>query len=160
MGHEIIVLTVLSNRSDMVLSGSKVVNFSIIVPTYNESANIIRLINEIEQFIPRIERTEIIVVDDNSPDGTGNLVENYIKKNERSKNRGISRNNEAEIVETKIRVIHRKEKNGLIPAIMEGVAESNGKHILIMDADFSHPPEVIPKMLEELRINPTSIIVA
>jgi dolichol-phosphate mannosyltransferase len=62
--------------------------------------------------------------------------------------------------DTRIKVVHRKEKNGLIPAIMEGVAESNGKYILIMDADFSHPPEVIPKMLEELRINPKCIVVA
>ncbi len=147
----------LSNRNDVVLSGSKVVNFSIIIPTYNESANIIRLIDEIEKNVPSIERTEIIVVDDNSPDGTGNIVENYIKNKELSKNRKTSKNNPAE---TKIRVIHRKEKNGLIPAIVEGVMESNGKNILIMDADFSHPPEVIPKMVAELRNNPRCIVVA
>ena len=44
-------------------------NFSIIIPTYNESANIIRLISEIEKNVPGLESTEIIVVDDNSPDG-------------------------------------------------------------------------------------------
>ncbi|MEP6576286.1 MAG: glycosyltransferase family 2 protein [Nitrososphaerota archaeon] len=150
----------LSNQNNVVFSGSKVLNFSIIIPTYNESANIIRLISEIEKNVPGLESTEIIVVDDNSPDGTGNIVENYVKSKSSGKNEKTVKRNGGELNETRIKVIHRKEKNGLIPAIMEGVAESNGKYILIMDADFSHPPEVIPKMLEELRINPRSIVVA
>jgi dolichol-phosphate mannosyltransferase len=55
-----------------------VVTFSIVIPTYNESENIIRLITEIEKNLPKSDFTEIIIVDDNSPDGTGKLVENYI----------------------------------------------------------------------------------
>jgi len=151
---------VLSNQDNVVFSGSKVLNFSIIIPTYNESANIVRLISEIEKNMPGLESTEIIVVDDNSPDGTGNLVENYIKNKALGKNEKTVKRNEVELSETKIKVIHRKEKNGLIPAIMEGVAVSNGKYILIMDADFSHPLEFIPKMIDELRINARFIVVA
>jgi dolichol-phosphate mannosyltransferase len=77
---------VLSNQNNVVFSGSKVLNFSIIIPTYNESANIIRLISEIEKNVPGLESTEIIVVDDNSPDGTGNIVENYVKSKALGKN--------------------------------------------------------------------------
>ena len=69
-----------SNRSNAELSNSNVVTFSIIIPTYNESENILRLISEIEKNLPTSEFTEIVIVDDNSPDGTGKLVENYINQ--------------------------------------------------------------------------------
>ena len=54
--------------------------FSIIIPTYNESENILRLISEIEKNLPTSDFTEIVIVDDNSPDGTGKLVESYINQ--------------------------------------------------------------------------------
>ena len=69
-----------SNRSNAELSNSNIVTFSIIIPTYNESENILRLISEIEKNLPTSEFTEIVIVDDNSPDGTGKLVENYINQ--------------------------------------------------------------------------------
>ena len=53
---------------------------SIIIPTYNEAENIIRILDSIGENLPTNTTTEAIVVDDNSPDGTANLVENYIKK--------------------------------------------------------------------------------
>ena len=54
---------------------------SIIIPTYNESENIIGLLNKIKQNLLQNIFTEIIIVDDNSPDGTGNIVQNYINNN-------------------------------------------------------------------------------
>ena len=51
---------------------------SIVIPTYNEAENILKLIEAIKSNLPHITSTEIIVVDDNSPDGTGRIVENYI----------------------------------------------------------------------------------
>jgi dolichol-phosphate mannosyltransferase len=145
----------------MIIPGSKVVNLSIIIPTYNESANIVNLINQVERHIPRDVRSEILIVDDNSPDGTGVMVEKYVgtrglsfdKKQILEKN--ITSPNRIEI-----RVIHRREKNGLIPAILEGVRQSTGRNIMIMDADLSHPPDVIPRIITELNNNPGSIIVA
>ena len=145
----------------MIIPGSKVVNLSIIIPTYNESANIVNLINQVERHIPRDVRSEILIVDDNSPDGTGVMVEKYVgskglsldKKQILAKN--ITSPNRIEI-----RVIHRREKNGLIPAILEGVRQSTGRNIMIMDADLSHPPDVIPRIINELNNNPGSIIVA
>jgi len=69
-----------SNSSNAALSNSNVVTFSVVIPTYNESENILRLITEIEKNLPSTHFTEIIIVDDNSPDGTGKLVENYIQE--------------------------------------------------------------------------------
>ncbi len=144
-----------SNRSNAELSNSNIVTFSIIIPTYNESENILRLITEIEKNLPTSDLTEIIIVDDNSPDGTGNLVENYINQQNHA-NQKVSRTRTRNCM---VKVVHRTVKNGLIPAIMDGVKQSSGRNVIIMDADFSHPPEVIPKMMQELKMNPNSIII-
>src|SRR4029079_8626002 len=76
----IVFLNFFSNRNNAALSNSNIVTFSIVIPTYNESENILRLISEIEKNLPTSAFTEIIVVDDNSPDGTGKLVEDCITK--------------------------------------------------------------------------------
>ena len=129
--------------------------FSIIIPTYNESENILRLISEIEKNLPTSDLTEIVIVDDNSPDGTGNLVENYINQNKiKNQREGHDRSNNCTV-----KIVHRTDKNGLIPAIIDGVKQSRGRNVLIMDADFSHPPEVIPRMMQELKKNPNSIVI-
>jgi dolichol-phosphate mannosyltransferase len=144
-----------SNRNNAALSNSNIVTFSIVIPTYNESENILRLISEIEKNLPTSDFTEIIVVDDNSPDGTGKLVEDCITKKgikAKEKNSSHTKNHI-------LKVVHRTGKEGLIPAILDGVRQSNGTNVLIMDADFSHPPEVIPKMMSELKRNPNSIVI-
>jgi dolichol-phosphate mannosyltransferase len=124
---------------------------SIVIPTYNESGNIIKLIESIKTNIGNSVFAEIIVVDDNSPDGTGNIVDDYIKKLNNTEGKG-------NIVQ--IRPIHRKQKEGLIQAILQGIESSSGEQVLIMDADFSHPPETIPKIIESLQKNDKCIIVA
>jgi len=144
-----------SNRNNAALSNSNDVTFSIVIPTYNESENIIRLITEIEKNLPTSDFTEIIVVDDNSPDGTGKLVENYINQQKVKP----EKENSAKTKNYRVKIVHRTGKNGLIPAILDGVKQSCGINVLIMDADFSHPPEVIPKMMQELKMNPNSIII-
>jgi dolichol-phosphate mannosyltransferase len=115
----------------------------------------LRLIQEIEKKLPTDDFTEIIVVDDNSPDGTGKLVEDYITKgviNAQKKNSSQPNNHI-------LKVVHRTGKEGLIPAILDGVRQSSGTNVLIMDADFSHPPEVIPRIMTELKSNPNSIVI-
>ncbi|HET7644654.1 MAG TPA: polyprenol monophosphomannose synthase, partial [Nitrososphaeraceae archaeon] len=131
---------------------------SIIIPTYNESENIIGLLDKIKQNLPQNVFTEIIIVDDNSPDGTGRIVQEYIKNDIKIK----SKNGSVNFQENQylIKIINRKIKNGLIPAILEGVKSSKGDYILIMDADFSHPPEIIPKIIEKLLDTPSSIVIA
>ena len=54
---------------------------SVVIPTYNESENIIRLVREIASRIPKDIRTEILIVDDNSPDGTGSLIDKFAAEN-------------------------------------------------------------------------------
>jgi len=148
-----------SNTNNAALSNSNVVTFSIVIPTYNESENILRLITEIENNLPTSHFTEIIIVDDNSPDGTGKLVENYIEEQNAKLEKGRDNSSNSSSKNYRVKVVHRRAKNGLIPAILDGVKQSTGMNVLIMDADFSHPPEVIPKMMRELALNPNSIII-
>jgi len=111
---------------------------SVILPTYNESQNIINILKKIQEIIPKNISAQAIVVDDNSPDGTGKLVEDYLK-------------NVKEYANYTIDVIHRKAKSGLGTAILNGIKEAKGDTIVVMDCDFSHPPQIIPKMLEALK---------
>ena len=148
-----------SNTNNAALSNSNVVTFSVVIPTYNESENILRLITEIQNNLPTSHFTEIIIVDDNSPDGTGKLVENYIEEQNAKLEKGRDNSSNSSSKNYRVKVVHRRAKNGLIPAILDGVKQSTGMNVLIMDADFSHPPEVIPKMMRELALNPNSIII-
>ncbi|KAF6245187.1 glycosyltransferase family 2 protein [Nitrosopumilus sp. b2] len=118
---------------------------SVIIPTFNESENICNVLDLIKEHLPRIN-LEAIVVDDNSPDGTGKIVEDYVK----------IKGNE----EYSVSVIHRKTKSGLSSAILDGLKKSNGDTIVVMDSDLSHPPQIIPKMLETLRKTQCDIVVA
>ncbi len=117
---------------------------SIILATFNESPNILKMLNSITNVLPSSIDSEIIVVDDNSPDGTGTIVENYIK----TKNENPS-----------IKVIHRIDKRGLSSAIIEGFHHADGEMLLVMDTDFTHPPEKIPEMLDEVQNNHYDIVV-
>ena len=105
--------------------------FSIIIPTYNEAKNIVSLLDQIKHLVA--DDTEIIIVDDNSPDGTADIVRKY--------NQNISQ---------KIRLIVRKNESGLSSAILKGVSSSLNEVIIIMDADNSHPPHVIPRLIQEI----------
>lgn len=104
---------------------------SIIIPTYNEKGNIKKLILKINDIFK--EDFEIIVVDDNSPDGTGKIVDKLKKYN--------------------AKCIHRKSKLGLSSAVIEGFKAAKGDIIGVMDADFSHPPEKIPELIKPLKDN-------
>jgi len=110
---------------------------SIIIPTYNESKNILQVLKSIAENLPKRILTEAIIVDDNSPDGTGKIVEDYI-------------NNVKKIANYTIDVIHRKAKSGLSSAILKGIQHAKGDTIVVMDSDFSHPPKIIPVPSGEL----------
>ena len=120
---------------------------SIIIPTYNESENIIQVLKSIGDHLPRNVWVEAIVVDDNSPDGTGKVVEDYITDSQ----------NEAEY---SINVIHRKAKSGLSSAILDGIQHSSSETVVVMDSDFSHPPKIIPQLVEELSTSDCDIVIA
>jgi dolichol-phosphate mannosyltransferase len=98
-----------------------------VIPTYNEKDNIVTLIERLRVLYPQLH---VLIVDDNSPDGTGTIVEQM--KNSR------------------LDVLHRKSKDGLGKAYLAGFdkALNDGADIVIqMDADFSHDPLYIEHML-------------
>ena len=106
----------------------------IVVPTYNEAENIPRLA-EVLFGLP-LEDIHLLVVDDNSPDGTGDIAEQLSRQYG-----GL------------INVLHRAGKKGLGSAYIEGFNQAIklGAHQVVqMDADFSHPPEKIPELTEGL----------
>jgi len=119
---------------------------SIIIPTFNESENICNVLKSIKKYLPKID-IEAIVVDDNSPDGTGKIVEEYVKSMKKIAGYSIS-------------VINRKTKEGLSSAILNGLENSKGDTVVVMDSDLSHPPQIIPKMLETIKQTQCDIVVA
>jgi dolichol-phosphate mannosyltransferase len=101
---------------------------SVIFPTYNEKDNIGPLIEEILKYTP--SSTEVIVVDDNSPDGTWQVVERMRKDL------------------PNLYLLRRMDKRGLASALREGIAFSKGEIIVWSDCDFSMPPEKVKDLLE------------
>jgi dolichol-phosphate mannosyltransferase len=109
----------------------------VIIPTYNEKENIESLIEKIAQL-----GFDMLFIDDNSPDGTGEIIEKL-------KNKFSSLQEKV-----KINIIHRKKKLGLGTAYTEGfrwALKEGYEYMFTMDADFSHPPEVLPELLRKLR---------
>ena len=134
----------LRNMSNLAQNKAEV---SIIIPTYNESENIIQVLKSIGEHLPEDIAAEALVVDDNSPDGTGKIVEDYI--NDTQNGTGYA-----------IEVMHRKTKSGLSSAILDGIQHSTGETVVIMDSDFSHPPKIIPQLVEEIKTSKCDIVIA
>lgn len=110
------------------------IEVSIITITYNEKEVIGRFLDAIEDVLEKNGiNGEIIVVDDNSPDGTGNVVLDYTKKF------------------GNIRLVARPGKMGVGSAVYAGIKVSKGDIVITMDADISHPPSSLPDMIEEAR---------
>ena len=106
----------------------------IVVPTYNEKENIEGIIDAV---LAQGDDIEILVVDDSSPDGTGEIVDRLAA------------------AEPRIHVIHREEKLGLGSAYIAGfkwaLANTDTQFVFEMDADFSHDPGAIPELLEKAK---------
>ncbi|MBP1682756.1 MAG: Dolichol-phosphate mannosyltransferase [Ignavibacteriaceae bacterium] len=105
----------------------------IIIPTYNELENLPKLLPEV---LSKDENINVLIVDDNSPDGTAGFVENQMKNNNR------------------IHLIKRPSKQGLGTAYIAGfkyALQNNFQIIFEMDADFSHDPKEIPRFLDEIK---------
>lgn len=131
-------------RQEELLKTGKV-PLSIVLPTYNEAENITKMLDTIAETLPADSVAEIIVVDDNSPDGTGDIASQHAKN--------ISK-------KLRIQVIRRPGKQGLSSAILAGVQSAAGSIVVVMDGDFSHPPQTILRMVDELRNSEYDIVVA
>lgn len=115
---------------------------TVVVPTYNEAGNIERLVEEVLHLSPEIS---LLIIDDNSPDGTG------------EKARGLAKGRAG------LEVIQRPRKLGLGSAYREGFAhvlkQKKNKYILEMDADFSHDPGTLPKLIEKAERENADLII-
>ena len=106
----------------------------VVIPTYNERGNIERLLPEILQVDPEVE---VVIVDDQSPDGTADAVEELGRKLGR------------------IHVVRRGPKQGIGPAYRAGfkrALELGAEYIVQMDADFSHPIASLPDLFANAQI--------
>ncbi len=117
----------------MTSQGSRSTVLSLIVPTYNERENLVPLFESIQRALSDLSNLvyELIVVDDDSPDGTADLAESL-----------------AEIYPVK--VIRRINERGLATAVVEGFKQAVGDVLGVIDADLQHPPDVIPNLLREI----------
>jgi dolichol-phosphate mannosyltransferase len=105
----------------------------VIIPTYNESENIEKIVPIVLEKDPSIH---VLIVDDNSPDGTGRIADSMSRENDR------------------ILVIHRQSKSGLGTAYLTGFkfALAKGYDLIFeMDCDFSHDPKYLPHFLQAIQ---------
>jgi dolichol-phosphate mannosyltransferase len=115
---------------------------SIVVPTYNERDRLPELVTAVfAAFVAAGLDGELIVVDDNSPDGTGTLAEELAK-------------------DRRIRVVHRAGKLGLGTAVIEGFGVAEAPVVGVIDADMSHPPDLLPRMFEAMQRTGADVLVA
>jgi dolichol-phosphate mannosyltransferase len=120
--------------------GARPLELSIIVPTFNERENVTPLL---ERLRAALNGTvfEVVFVDDDSPDGTAELV------------RQIAR------TAPRVRVIQRIGRRGLASAGLEGMLSSSAPYIVIMDADLQHDESVLPAMFEKIRSGSYDLVV-
>jgi dolichol-phosphate mannosyltransferase len=113
-----------------------------VLPTYNERDRIAELVSALfaaceAQGI----QLELVIVDDNSPDGTGAIADELARTH-------------------RIRVIHRAGKLGLGTAVVAGFEVASAEVVGVMDADFSHPPGLVPRMLQTFTRSDADLVVA
>ena len=97
---------------------------AVVIPTLNEAANVVPLLDTLRETLRGIE-WEAIFVDDNSPDGTAAVI------------REIARN------DLRVRVLQRIGREGLASACIEGMLATAAPYVAVIDADLQHPPEVL-----------------
>ena len=108
--------------------------FALVIPTLNEAANLPTLIDRVQAALARVDiDCEILIVDDDSQDGTAEVVEAYSRRDPR------------------IRFFVRRGQRGLAGAVIHGWAHTDAALLGVMDADLQHPPETLPDLLAAMR---------
>lgn len=122
------------NKTNKSQAKNSLVKVLVIIPTYNEKDNIKKIIKAV---LSQAKNIDVLVVDDNSPDKTADIVQEMIKINKMKR----------------IHILKRKAKEGLGPAYIAGFKEAfrmGYDFIIEMDADFSHDPEMLPRFLNRM----------
>lgn len=113
-----------------------------VLPTYNERERLAELVDALFDAAARAGLAlELVVVDDNSPDGTGRIADDLVATR-------------------RMHVIHRAGKLGLGTAVVAGFAAASADIVGVMDADFSHPPAVVPILYRAMREHDADLVVA
>ncbi|MGB2856772.1 MAG: glycosyltransferase, partial [Dehalococcoidia bacterium] len=105
------------------MNSGQAVELSLIAPTYNEKENIVPLVERVHKALSQYDY-ELIIVDDNSPDGTAQLANSLSSK-------------------YPLKVIVRTTERGLASAVVAGFSQASGQVLGVIDADLQHPPEAI-----------------
>src|SRR5437879_4243588 len=114
------------------MDGPSTTNLSLIIPTYNEAANIVPLLEGLSSTLgPMVY--EVIVVDDNSPDQTAKIASGYAETH------------------PWVRVFRRIDQHGLSSAVLAGFEMAKGDVLGVMDADLSHDEKILPALLAQIR---------
>lgn len=115
---------------------------TMVVPTYNECDRLEELVTAVFAAADgRGLAIEMVIVDDNSPDGTGALADRLVEQ-------------------FRLRVVHRAGKLGLGTAVVEGFAAASAPVVGVMDADFSHPPGLVPDLYQAFQDEGADVVVA
>jgi dolichol-phosphate mannosyltransferase len=102
---------------------------SVVLPTFNEAGHIQELLTELLTELGGLDH-EIVVVDDDSPDGTWRVVEAYA------------------VTHPTVRLVRRVNEKGLATAVIEGMRQAKGIYVVVMDSDGQHPPAVVPRLVD------------
>ena len=117
-------------------------DFTMVIPTYNERDRLGVLLERIFEACDREAlNVEIVIVDDNSADGTGDVADEWASQR-------------------RVRVIHRAGKMGLGSAVLDGFAIAQADIVGVMDGDLSHPPELLPTLFRTIRDANFDLVVA
>jgi dolichol-phosphate mannosyltransferase len=120
------------------VAAARAPRLSLVLPTYNEAANLERMVRALVEVLDGVGCSfEILIVDDDSPDGTGRIADQLAA----SSGGGV-------------RVLHRKNERGLGTAVVAGWQAARGEILAVMDADGQHPPDLIPRLLAALDQGP------
>ena len=113
------------------------VKYSVVVPAYQENGNLAPLTTRVFQAFAdqgyRQEECELIIVDDNSRDGSVETIEELRKK------------------KYPVKILVRTKERGLSSAVMHGMDNAQGEFVMCMDADLQHPPEYVPKLFDAIQ---------
>jgi dolichol-phosphate mannosyltransferase len=138
------VIEALQSQSLQALSkaiDSGVLELAVIIPTYNEEANIRGILERLDQVLAGVSH-EIIFVDDDSPDGTSEMVRQIAMRRR------------------DVRVIRRVGRRGLATACLEGMLSTAAPYVAVMDGDLQHDESILPKMLLTAREGQLDIVIA
>jgi dolichol-phosphate mannosyltransferase len=127
--------------SSGIVTTATAATLSLVVPTYNERDRLPELVRAIfAAYDAGGVDGELVIVDDNSPDGTGQVADELAQR-------------------FPIRVVHRAGKLGLGTAVIEGFTAATAEFVGVIDADLSHPPSLVPRMLAVLRQTGADIVI-